>query len=153
MTIIVIYIFIYLRLQIVKISSPIIQINLASYQKIALSSFLCYNMFHTTSNCFIDVRSVFEKEANMPYPSRKRTNGSLDLFSHRSNVKSFSEKSSRTKSEVQPLLLCLLIIVSMIVFGFTKSQELLPIISTLVGAFLGLLGYSHFTSGPGHPRQ
>lgn len=84
------------------------------------------------------------ESSDVPEPPKRRN--SLGISSLRSNVKSLSSKNRAKDGVVAQLLLCGLIGLLGVVYGITKSQELLTIINTLVGALLCNMGYARLSN-------
>lgn len=85
-----------------------------------------------------------DESPDTPEPPKRRN--SLDTTSLRSNVKSLSSKSQIKDGIVAQLPMYGLIGLFGVVYGVTKSQELLPIIQMLVLALLSSMGYTHLNN-------
>ncbi len=79
----------------------------------------------------------------MPEPPKMQE--SLGISSLRSNVKSLSSNNRVKDGVVAQLPLCILIGLFGVVYGITKSYDLLPIIQMLVTGLLCVMGLAQLT--------
>ncbi|MGI9061240.1 MAG: hypothetical protein ACR2H5_21985 [Ktedonobacteraceae bacterium] len=74
------------------------------------------------------------------------TENTLDSIRHSSNAKSLSKRGKFQKG-LRQLQLPALIALTLVVYGITRSEQILPITHMLVGAFFWSMGFTPHVEG------